>query len=300
MKSVRLRHLWRAFMVVGVISLAGIGALLAKPDLRALALSTLQRDNAPLEPFAITPHVYYVGSSGIAVFAIETTDGLILIDSGYERTVPMVLANLRKLGLNPELVRILLNSHAHFDHAAGLAKLKAETGAKLYASPRDAEILEAGGRGDFFLGDWMTFPKVTVDHRLSDGEEVRLGQTVLTAHFTPGHTKGCTSWSFPVEVDERTVEALEICSLSTMIYTLVGNKKYPEIATDFAHTYEVLHGLKCELFLGPHGHFFDLEHKRAIQMASASINPFVDPAGCRAFIDASEADFLRKLKEQSE
>jgi metallo-beta-lactamase class B len=287
-------------IIGGAVLLTCVGALLALPQLRAWAYSTLQRDNAQFEPFAIAPHLYYVGSSGIAVFAIETTDGLILIDSGYERTAPMVLANLRKLGLNPGSVRILLNTHAHVDHAAGLAQIKSETGAKLYASPRDAEILEAGGRGDFFLGDWMTFPKVTVDHRLSDGEEVRLGQAVLTAHFTPGHTKGCTSWSFPLEVDGRTVEALDICSLSTMIYRLAGNKNYPGIATDFAHTYDVLRGLKCELFLGPHGHFFDLEHKRASQMAGASSNPFVDPAGCRAFIDAGEADFHKKLKRQSE
>src|SRR5262249_10949919 len=160
----------------------------------------------------MAPGLYYVGSSDIAVFALNTSDGIILIDAGYESTGARVPDNLRAVGLDPANVRILLNTHSHVDHASGLAALEQLTGGQLYASPLDAPGLESGGRGDFFLGDWMTFPPVHVDHVLHDGEQVRRGERVLTAHFTPGHTKGCTSWTFPIEVDGREVQALVICS----------------------------------------------------------------------------------------
>lgn len=282
--------------VLGV--LAVLGALASSAALRGRTYSVVMRDNGAMSPFAIAPQLYYVGSSDIAVFAIATSAGLIVLDGGYETTAPMVLENLRRLGLDPHTVRILLASHAHFDHASGLARLKAETGAKLYASPEDATLLEAGGRSDFYLADWMTFPKVAVDHRLHDGEEVKLGEMTLTAHFTPGHTKGCTSWSFPLQVDGSTVQALAICSLSILSYRLVGNEAYPNIATDFEHSFSVLRQLPCELFLGAHGSFFDLHGKRAKLSAGATPNPFIDRPGCSAFIEARRKAFMAALRRQ--
>lgn len=278
--------------------LAGLGALVLSASLRERAYSVLLQDSASMAPFAIAPRLFYVGSSDIAVFALQTSEGLIVIDGGYDWTAQRVIENLRKLGFDPRSVRILLNSHAHFDHAAGLSRLKAETGARLYASPEDAALLEAGGRGDFCLGDWMTFPRVSVDHLLRDGEEVRLGDTTLTAHFTPGHTKGCTSWSFPVKVDGATVQALSICSLSTLRYRLVENPAYPGIVQDFTHSFDVLARLPCELFLGAHGKFFDLAGKRARQLAGGSANPFIDAAGCRTFIEGRRQVFREALARQ--
>jgi metallo-beta-lactamase class B len=293
-----MRKSWRIAAGLGVVVLLSLSVALVFPQLGVLAFSTIRRDNAPMEPFAIAPHFYYVGASDIAVFAIETSDGLILIDAGYAATAPMVLANVRTLNLDPKSVRILLNTHAHADHAGGLAALKVGMGAKLYASPHDADLLESGGRGDFFWGNWVRFPPVQVDHRLQDGEEVKLGSTTLTAHFTPGHTRGCTSWSFPLEFDGHRVQALEICSLSTLVYRLVRNKQYPDIAADFLRSFAVLRGLKCELFLLPHGKGFDLKEKRQRQRAGAAENPFIDPAGCRTYVDESETSFRSKLKAQ--
>ena len=284
--------------IAALLLFAVVSAVASRATLRERAYSALMRDNGAMSPFAIAPGLYYVGSSDIAVFAIATAAGLIVIDGGYETTAPMVLENLRQLGFEPHAVQILLASHAHFDHASGLAWLKAETGAKLYASPEDATLLESGGRGDFYLADWMTFPKVVVDRRLHDGEEVKLGEMILTAHFTPGHTKGCTSWSFPLQVDGAAVQALAICSLSILRYRLVGNDSYPNIAADFQHSFALLQQLPCELFLGAHGSFFDLHGKRAKQRAGTSPNPFVDGAGCKAFIEARQKIFLKALRQQ--
>lgn len=291
---------WVALAIGGVAAagLAFVGLCGCTAGVRAQIYSAALQDNGDFAPFEMAPGLYYVGASDIAVFAVGGPDGLVVIDAGYEATGPRVIANLKRLGFEPHQVKLILNTHAHMDHAAGLALLKRETGAPLYASVKDAKLLEAGGRGDFFLGDWMTYPKVVVDRRLSDGEVVEAGGVKLTAHITPGHTKGCTSWSFDVTVDGAVKHALVICSLSTLQYRLMGNAAYPEIASDFAQTFERLRSLPCEVFLGAHGKFFDLKAKRARQMAGATPNPFVDPAGCQAFMAREEAAFRRKLKRQ--
>ena len=280
--------------------LIAVGSFLAlagfSPSFRAKAYSALQRDNRPITPFEIAPGLYYVGSSDIAVFALTTRDGIILIDAGYEATARRVPDNLRALGLDPANVRILLNTHAHVDHAAGLASLKQLTHAQLYASPLDAPMLESGGRDDFFLRDWMTYPPVEVDRELRNGETVTLGSVTLTAHFTPGHTKGCTSWTFPLEIDGREQQVLVFCSLGVLRYRLVNNRRYPNIASDFETTFATLRALPCDVPLGAHGHFFDLTRKR--QHVGEHPNVFIDPAGCRAYIDQQEQLFQRRLTRQ--
>ena len=279
-----------------VVVAALLGAVGCSTSVRTNLYSTLQQDNNDIAPFEIADGLYYVGSSDIAVFALRTRDGVVLIDSGYEFTAQRVPRNLERVGLNINDVRIVLNTHAHMDHAAGLAFLKEASGAQLYASPLDAAQLEAGGRGDFFLGDWMGFAPVEVDHELQDGEVVRLGERELTAHFTPGHTKGCTSWSFPIEVDGREVQALVICSMGILYFDLTDNPKYPAIAADFQRSFDTLRGLRCDLFLGAHGNFFDMRRKR--EHLGQTPNPFIDPDGCRAYIDRQEAIFQRALARQ--
>lgn len=289
----------KRYASAALLAVLGFGAVLAcSPTLRANAYSTILQDNRAVAPFEMAPGLYYVGSSDIAVFALTTADGIVVIDGGYDSTARQVLSNLRTLGLEPRDVRILLNTHGHVDHAAGLARLKEETGAALYAGPGDAHLLESGGRGDFFLGDWMSYPPVRVDRILADGEAVTLGALTLTPHFTPGHTKGCTSWSFPIIADGETRQALIVCSLATLQYDLTDNPDYPNIATDFAVTFDRLRALPCEVFLGDHAKFFDMRAKRAAQVAGASVNPFIDPVGCRAFIDREDVRFGQALARQ--
>ena len=256
-------------------------------------------DNDPVAPFKIGEGLYYVGASDITAFLITTKAGMILIDGGYETTAPQILANIKTLGFDPRQVRILLNTHAHLDHAGGLAALKRATGATLYASRLDGALMARGGKGDFGLGDQFAYPPVTPDRTLFDGQRVSLGGVTLTAHLTPGHTRGCTTWTFPVTVAGRTRQALLLCSNSVLsMYRLTGAREsYPGIAADYERSYATWRSLPCEVFLGSHGLFFGLTAKRAA-LAAGKADAFVDPAGCKAWFDRGYADFRATLARQ--
>lgn len=252
------------------------------------------RWNAPAEPFRIAGNLYYVGTADLASYLIVDPEGMILLDGGLEASAPQILDNIRTLGFDPRRVKYLLNSQAHYDHAGGLLALKKATGARLLASAADADLLERGGAGDFQWGDRLTYPKVSVDGRLKDGAQVKLGAIRMTAHLTPGHTRGCTSWTLPVEVDGRTRQALFICGASAPGYRLAGNPAYPGIMEDFRRSFATWRKLPCDLFLGAHASYFGMAEKRA-RMAPGKPNPFVDPAGCRTFLDGAE----RRIRAQA-
>jgi metallo-beta-lactamase class B len=186
-------------------------------------------------------------------------------------------------------VKVLLNSHAHFDHAGGLAELKKATGATLYASEADAAVLARGGKDDFNFGDRIPFPSVRADRIVRDHDRVRLGDTTLTAELTPGHTRGCTTWAG--RIDGRDV--VFVCSTRAPGYQLVGNEKYPAIVDDFRRTFARLRALPCDIFLAAHGSFFGLSEKRR-----KGPSAFVDPDGYRAFVDSEQAGFERELARQ--
>jgi metallo-beta-lactamase class B len=250
---------------------------------------------APFKPFKITDGLYYVGSEDLAAYLITTSQGDFLLDGGVAQNAAMEIDNIRALGFEPKKVRVILNSHAHLDHAGALAGLKQATGAKIYASPADAEVIERGGKADFAFGDTAQFPPAKVDVRLKDGQSIRLGGVAMTPHFTPGHTKGCTSWSATFKVDGVPRQALFVCSVSALPqFNLAGDPNYPTQVADFEATFAKLKRLPCELFLGPHGNFYNMAAKRERQKAGGP-NPFIDPAGCKAYIDTGEANFRRKL-----
>lgn len=281
--------------ILAVIALA----FLVHPPALQSAYAFLQQDNHPRPPVTIARGVHWVGASDVAAYLIETEDGLILIDGGYASTAPQIIANIEALGFAMSEVRIILNTHAHFDHAAGLAALRAASGAAVYASAADAVQLRQGGANDFYLRNFWRYPPVEVELELSDGEEVTLGGVTLTAHLTPGHTKGCTSWTFPVTMhDGRTAQALIICSLSTLSFDLVDNPDYPEIAADFARTHDTLQSLPCDVFLGAHGNWFDIEGKRT-RIANGELDAFYDPDGCRAYLAQNRAEFEAALARQN-
>ena len=244
-------------------------------------------------PFRIADRLYHVGSRELTAFLIDTGKGLILLDAGMPEFAPTVLANIRALGFDPRNVRILLNSQAHFDHAGGLDAIRKATGAKMLASAPDAPLLERGGKGDFAWGDDVAYPPIKVDRIVRDGERVRLGAVTLTAHLTPGHTKGCTTWTMPVREGGRTLIAQFNCSTSIPGYKLLGTPAYPNMAQDYARSFAKLKTLPCDIFLGSHGSFFDLDGKRG--RLGAGANPFVDPEGCRRHIAASERRFEEQL-----
>lgn len=260
---------------------------------------TFRSWNQPITPFRIVGNIYYVGANEITSFLITTPEGHILLDGGFEETAPIIGASIRKLGFRLEDVRYLLNSQAHVDHAGGLAALQGQSGAKLVASEGDAPVIASGGKGDFAFDARFAWKPARVDRTIKDGEAVELGGVRLVARLTPGHTRGCTTWTTTVVEGGKRYEVVFVGSTKTLPdVPLVGNRAYPQIAEDFEKTFRLLRGLRCDVFLASHGSFFDLNEKIARLAAHPRRNPFADPKGYRAFLDRTEKEFRGKLKRE--
>lgn len=255
----------------------------------------------PFPAHHIIANIYYVGSEGQANYLIVTPKGNILINSGTEKNPPMIKASIEKLGFHYKDTKILLISHAHFDHDAGSAEVIKETGAKYEVMDSDVPVVESGGRLDFNYGDKggiNLYPVTKVDRVLHDGDTVSLGGTVLTAHKTPGHTKGCTTWTMPVKDGGKTLLVVIVGSPNVNPgYVLVGNKKYPNIAQDYETTFRVLKSLPADVFLGAHGDYYGLDAKYP-KLKPGAPNPFIDPAGYKAYVADREAAFRKELAKQ--
>jgi metallo-beta-lactamase class B len=266
----------------------------------ALSQATPPDWTEPFPPFHIAGNLYYVGSKGLANYLITTPQGNILINSDLEANVPMIRASIEKLGFKFEDTKILLISHAHVDHDAGSAMIKEMTGATYMVMEADAPVVESGGKADFQYGNApaLLYRPATVDRVLHDGDEVRLGSTVLVAHLTPGHTKGCTTWTMKVTEGSKTYRVVIVGSPNVNPgYKLVGNTAYPQIAEDYERMWRILKSLPCDIFLGAHGSYFGLEEKYP-RMKEGAVNPFVDPEGYKNFIAQKERDFRTELAKQ--
>ena len=257
--------------------------------------------NEPVEPFRIAGAIYYVCAAEVSSYLIATPRGHIIIDSGFAETAPMVLRNVAKLGFDARDVKIILNTHAHYDHAGGLAALRSSTGATLMVSERDAPLLARGGLADPQFGDRFRFTPVAADRLLRDGDNVSLGGVTLTAHMTPGHTPGCTTWTTTVRDKLRRYDVVLVCSASVPSqYKLTNNPNYPDAIDDYRRTFATLKSLPCDIFLAPHGSFFKLLAKRERHVAGVSPNPFVDPAGCASYVSRAEAAFEQAVKREAD
>ena len=273
--------------------------LASSPLAHAQADPTSRSWNRPVEPYRITGNVYYVGASDITSFLITTPAGHILLDGGFVETAPIIEANVRKLGFKLADVKVLLSSHAHFDHAGGLAELKRATGAKFAASEKDAALLARGGKGDFLFGDKATFPPIQADRILRDGDTVVLGGTALTAHLTPGHTMGNTTWTTKVKEGDRTYDVVFAPSMSILDgVSLTKNVTYPEIGEEYARTFRVLKSLPCDVFLASHASFYDGLGKAGRLRKGAKENPFIDPQGYRDYLARMEKKYQEQLRKE--
>jgi metallo-beta-lactamase class B len=254
--------------------------------------------NQPVEPFRIVGNIYYVGANEITSYLITSPQGHILLDGGFVETAPIIRDNIRKLGFKPEDVKFLLSSHAHFDHAGGIAQLKQWTGAQFVASREDGAQMERGGRGDFAWGDKYAFPPLHPDRIIADRDTISIGTTTMTAHLTPGHTKGCTTWTIDAEENGHSYHVVFLCSISMPGYKLINNASYPNIVDDYRKTFAYLKTLPCDVFLAAHGSFFQLDEKRAALKADPKQNPLIRPGELQAFVDHAEQDFEVELKKQ--
>ena len=290
-------------MLVGLAVMAALLVLLG----RQWRESIRRNRSVPDEPFRIAGNLYYVGSTGITSFLLTGPDGHVLIDGGYPETAPLIIGSIAKLGFDIRDVKVLLNSHAHFDHAAGLRELQEASGAQLWISDGDADLIASGGRNDRTFGPLRhlglgRFPAARVDHRFRDGDTIRVGPIALTAHVTAGHTPGCTSWSFPVRDGVRELLAVSICSLSMLPFMkLVEPESYPGIRSDFERSFATLRSLPADIFLGAHSSFFDLQRKlRERADAEDPVAPFIDREGYLRFIGEAEKRFRQTLAKQQE
>ena len=286
MKAV-LRCLNLAFFMVLVAS-AGSQAQ------NGITQSTIDGWNKPFKPFRIIGNIHYVGTSNLACFLLTTPSGHILIDTALEQSAPILRANIAALGFKLTDIKIILSGHAHFDHVAGHADMKSASGAQVFASAADAMVIESGGTKGFHpLG---SYKPVKVDRILKDGDMVSLGNTTLTAHLTPGHTEGNTTWTTTVEESGRKYNVVFAGSMSINPgVRMINNPTWPGILEAYAGSFAKLKSLPCDVFLGPHAPFFDMEAK-VTKIGSG--NPFVDPVGFQKYISMFEKSYRDQVARE--
>jgi len=245
--------------------------------------------HAKFPAFKIAGNLYYVGTGDLAVYLIRTPQGSILINSDFAEDVPTVRKSIEELGFKYSDTKILLISHAHGDHDGGVGVIQKETGARVMVMEGDVPDVQSTAQGR---------PGAHVDRVLHDGDTVELGGSTVTARLTPGHTKGCTTWTMQVEDGGRKLNAVIIGSPNVNAgYVLVGNKTYPTIAQDYEKTFKVLKGLPVDLFLGAHGAYFGMKAKYE-SMKGGAANPFIDPAGYKAYVAEREGAFRKEWEKQ--
>jgi len=252
------------------------------------------------EPFEIIDGIYFVGARiHLPSYLFTTPEGHILMDTAFDENVSEIVENIKKLGFDPEDVKLLLSSHAHHDHVGGHANMREITGATTLASAADADVIESGGKTDF--RDRGLWAPGKVDRIIVDGEQVKLGDRVLTAHFTPGHTKGCTTWTTIVEEDGKQYNLVVLGGLRVNSNEpLIGHPKFPDMPQKFAWSFARLKVLPVDVYLGAHGYWFGLNEKRQQMLAGADTNPFIDPNGYQDAIRFWEDAYLDQLRSESQ
>jgi metallo-beta-lactamase class B len=250
----------------------------------------------PAEPVRVAGNVWYVGTEGLSAFLVTGPAGHVLIDGGLPESAPLIAANIEKLGFRLADVKLLLINHAHFDHAGGLAELKRRTGAKLLASAKDAPDLAAGRA--LIRPEQPAVPPVSVDRIVRDGETVTLGPIRLTAHLTPGHTPGATSWSTTVRHNGQPLRILFASSLTVAGLKLRDNPAYPDAIADFRGSFVKLRQLRADVFLTFHPDRFGFADK-AVRAAAGDARAFIDPGELARRLDIAEREFEADLRGSS-
>jgi len=275
-----------------------------KTETEQEALNKVLRDwSQPVEPRRVVGNIYYVGSNMISSFLIVTPAGHVLIDTGDIQMLKQTEANIERLGFKTSDVKILLNTQAHIDHCGGFAEFKRQIGATLAASKLDGDLMIAGGKGDyantgaFANGEDIGYEPIRPERTIVDGDAIELGGVSLTAHLTPGHTKGCTSWSMRTNENGKDYDVLFLCGLTVSPYKLTNNAAYPNIVEDVRNSFIKLRRMHVDVLLAAHGFWFDFEGKAARQKEGAP-NPFFDPDELGRHLTEMEKDFEQALQAQ--
>jgi len=296
-----VRRRW--LIQVSKVVLPVIAAALAVGGTHSVAFSAQTAGSEFLVPFPahhIMRNIYFVGSKSLGIYLITTPRGHILVNAGLTESVPGIQESVAKLGFKFSDIKILVISHAHYDHDAGAARIKELTGAKYMVMDADVPVVESGGKEDFFYGERndQHYPAAHVDRVLHDGDTVKLGDMVLTAHLTAGHTRGCTTWAMKVQDGGKSYDVVIVGSPNVNEgYKLVSNAAYPQIAGDYERMFQVLRSLHCDVFLGAHGGYYGMEAKYA-RLKDGGANPFIDPDGYKNYVNERETAFQAELAKQ--
>jgi metallo-beta-lactamase class B len=250
----------------------------------------------PVKPFRIAPHIYYVGSKGLSAYLITSSDGAVLIDGTVAENAALVEHNIEAVGAPLKSVKWILSDHAHSDHVGALAQIKRDTGARFAASAGDRAALERGApRGDTdYDQTGFHFPPIKVDRIVRDGDTIAVGDAVLTANLTAGHTPGCTSWSTTVRDGARRLRVVFLCSITVAGNILVGNRAYPAIAADYEKTFAKLAKMRADIVLTTHPEISDVLGREA-RVEAGHRNAFIDPEALPKIVAHSKRDFATAL-----
>jgi len=284
------------FIAISALILTTTSA--AAQTVRDLLKDAIKNWNTPTEPFKVIDNVYYVGTNGLAVYLLTSPQGHILIDSAMPEATPLIEANIQKLGIKLADIKYLLNTHAHMDHTGGLAQLKKDSGAQLVSGEKDKPLLEGGYYPGQEQEEVLQFPPVKVDRIVHEGDTVSIGSITLTAHETPGHTPGCTSWTTTTKDGDATRSVIFFCSATVALNKLVTNPTYPGIIDDYKRTFAWSKNVHPDVLLAPHPEMYDMPGKRA-KIADSGPNPFVKPGEFNAFCDKLENQFVDSLAKQT-
>jgi metallo-beta-lactamase class B len=248
-------------------------------------------------PFKVIDNIYFIGTTQQNIsWLITTPEGHMIIDTTFEKDVPTILENIRTLGFKQDDVKLILTLHAHSDHVAGHAAMQEATGGQILAPEADAVVIETGGKADPHSTPWTP---AKVDRRIVDGEKITLGDRTLTAHLTPGHTKGCTSWTTTATEEGKQYNVIFMCGLRIDGDSLLDDPDYPNIATDLSNSVKTLESLPVDVYLGGHGYWFALGDKIARMKAGEGYKAWIDPEGYRKSINGWHHIFVDRLIKEA-
>ena len=301
MRTPRVALLFGAAGLFSVLQAADAVPALPPPPTAAWVRQLFDSWRAPVLPRHLGGNLYYVGASGVSAWLITTPEGHILLDTGFEDTVPIILRGVAELGFKPADIKLIISSHAHVDHTGGHALTKQATGADVVASAGDARLLESGGADDFLTWpkDTLLYTPVKVDRIIADREVVSLGGVKLTAHVTPGHTQGATTWTMELGESGVTHRVVFFSSATINAGTrLLINPRYPRIVADLEASFARFRALPCDIFLAPHGGQFAMADKFVRLDRGEGLKSLVDPEGWRRLITAAEKAFRDQLSQE--
>lgn len=282
----------RSLILLGLLAATPVTA--AEPVLPQLkAYETADSWRRPVPPFALADNSWYIGTEGLSAVLVKTPEGAVLIDGGMPQAADMLLQRMRGLGVAPGELKLILHSHAHIDHIGPLAAVKRATGAQMVGNAESAVLLARGGGDDIHYGDELVFAPVQVDRIVMDREVVSLGGFAFTAHATPGHTPGSTSWTWEDRRGGKPLRIAYVDSLSAPGYRLLANPRYPRIVEDYRRTFATVRALPCDLLLTPHP-------GASGWTPATTAAPHAKPMTCAAYADGAESALDTELKKQAQ